>query len=367
MIHRRTALAFTLTSAVLSGCATPQSTSRELPLFMQQELAQTQAHVQTDYEAATYGIGEQSASAQDQTSSDFAGNGWTPVGEAASNPLVEQSQQNLALALASTDRNSRVEYLEAAASYGNGQAHYELAKVYTEGVDRPRDLVLAQEHLVAAVSANDPEATRVIGWQMIKGQGGYAQNINGGVAVMEMAVARSVRTQRELGMLYSNLYADYKLNDPAKGETYLLEAYFAGDVPASLALGKLYVQQGKQAEAVAPLSFASDKNDRAAAKLLASFDEAAADAGATERRATPDGSISETYYQQASEIMLRKHSADDEATAYALFSLAADMGHNLARAELDAISGVRTLMDKREGAGWLEAEKIKLQSGAVIR
>lgn len=362
MIHRRAALAVTLTSAVLSGCATPPHPPREHPFFIQQEEALAQAPVQSDPAIDTAEL--PIAPAQELSVSVGAEGGWAPVATTVANPLDDQAQQNLALAMASTDRNTRVEYLEAAASYGSGEAHYELAKVYTEGVDRTRDLKLAQEHLLASAGADNPEATRVIGWQMIKGQGGNSQNVHGGVAVMEMAVTKSVRTQRELGMLYSNLYADFKMNDPAKGEAYLVEAFSAGDVPAALALGKLYIQQGRQAEAVAPLSFASDRSDRAAAKLLASLNLAVSDIGARAQHVNPDGSDSESYYQQASEIMLRKHSSDDEAKAYALFSLAADLGHNLARAELSAISGVKIVTDKQFGPDWLEAEKQSLQSGA---
>lgn len=360
MIHRRAALALTLTSAVIAGCAAPPPPQREQPLFIQQDQPQSLAPAETN--PADY-VQQRTVPVEDQRTSDEAEGGWAPVPVTAANPLVDQAQQNLALASASTDRNTRIEYLEAAASYGNGEAHYELAKVYTEGVDRARNLKLSQEHLVAAASADNPEAIRVIGWQMIKGQGGYTQNVNGGVAVMEMAVTKSVRTQRELGMLFSNLYADFKMNDPAKGEAYLVEAYSAGDVPAALALGKLYIQQGRQAEAVAPLSFATDKNDRAAAKLLASLDSAVSGAGAPAHRDNPDGIDSETFYQQASDIMLRTHSADDEAKAYALFSLAADMGHNLARVELGSISGVKIVRDKQLGPGWLDAEKQSLLSG----
>jgi TPR repeat protein len=359
MIHRRAAIVFILSNAALAGCANHPQPPREQPMFMQQDQAQAPAESEPVASES-----EQPVPPAEQPASDGAANTWAPVESSAIDALADQSSQNLALAMSSTDANTRIEYLDAAASLGNGQAHYELAKVYTEGVDRPRDLKLAQEHLVAAASANDPEATRVIGWQMIKGQGGHEQNINGGVAVMEMAVTKSVRTQRELGSLYGNLYADFKLNDPVKGEAYLKEAYSSGDVPAAVALGKLYIQQGRQAEAVAPLAFATDKNDPAAAKLLASIGGASAGVDAPAQHGNPDGSNSETYYQQASAIMMRTHSVDDEAKAYALFSLAADKGHNLARAELGAISGVKILMDKQLGAGWLEAEKQRLQYGA---
>ncbi|MNJ67748.1 hypothetical protein D3C77_639460 [compost metagenome] len=123
------------------------------------------------------------------------------------------------------------------------------------------------------------------------------------------------------------------------------------------------MQQGRQVEAVAPLGFASDKNDRAAAKLLAALD-GVADPGEPAQRGNLNAADSETYYQQASAIMLRKHSPDDEAKAYALFSLAADMGHNLAGAELGAISGVKAMMDRQRGPEWLDMEKQGLLSSA---
>lgn len=343
MSPRLAALAIILANVALSGCVNQPQPPRQLPLFLQQ--GEGQASEETVY---TSQPNPTDPPAQELAPTETNDSDWRPILPAGPDPLAEQARQNLALAMNSTDRIARFEYLETAASYGSGQAHYELAKVFTEGVDRPRNLQLAQEHLLAAVSLDDPEASRVVGWQMIKGQGGYEQNLMGGVAVMEMFAEQSIRTQRELGSLYANLYSDYKLNDPAKGEQYLEQAFKSGDTPAALALGKLYIQQGRTAEAVTPLEFASGNNNVAAQKLLKSLGP---------NFGVPEPKNSESYYQQASALMLVRHGTNDEAKAYALFSLAGDMGHNLAKVELAALSGVAILMEKQRGSGWLEIEK----------
>lgn len=352
MSPRLAALAIILANVALSGCVNQPELPRQLPLFLQQ--GEGQASEETVY---TSQPNQTDPPAQESAPTETNASDWLPILPAGPDPLAEQARQNLALAMNSTDRIARLEYLEAAASLGSGQAHYELAKVFTEGVDRPRNLQLAQEHLLSAASLDDPEATRVIGWQMIKGQGGYEQNLMGGVAVMETFVERSIRTQRELGMLYGNLYSEFKLNDYSKSETYLGKAFKAGDVPAATALGKLYINIGRRNEALEPLLFASNKSDSVATELLATISSSA---GSSRIIESSDSGNSESYYQQASAIMLGKHNFEDEAKAYALFSIAADMGHNLAATELLAISGIKHLKDKESGSDWLDAEKTKL-------
>jgi TPR repeat protein len=287
---------------------------------------------------------------------------WVPLDQEVVDSAAILESQALARALSEQDPVLKVKYLEEAAAKGSGKAHYELAKHYTG--TKPANLKLAREHVEAAASLNDPEASRVIGWMMIKGEGGYTQNLIGGVAVMEVAVKESVRTQRELGMLYCNLYSDYKLNGSAKGEIYLLQAFHAGDVLAAAALGKFYVQQGRQMDAVSPLAFAAERNNRQAAKLLSMLNsEPVQSEDPASQLAQDSGATGEAYYQRGVDIMLHKHSPSDEARAYALFDLAADLGHNLARAELAAISGVKQIMDEQQGPGWLNATKQEVQIG----
>lgn len=284
---------------------------------------------------------------------------WTPV-EVHPVPTADFSQSEYAAAQASGDTATRLAYLDQAAASGVAKAHYDLAKVYTEGKQRPRDLDLAQQHLQTAASLGDPEATRVVGWQMIKGDG-VPQNLNGGIAIMTMGVQQSVRAQRELGMLYANLYDDYKANDLDKGEMLLSDAYNAGDVQAAAALGKLYIREGRQIEAVAPLTFAASEKDGSAKKLLASLSgEGGASVEDAAPGAAPSAADGEAYYQQANAIMIRSHSDAEETKAYAMFSIASDMGYNMASAELAALHGVKAQRDKTLGAEWLDNEKQRL-------
>lgn len=353
MIRRHTILAAVLANLAISGCSTTTVTRPPAgqPLFMQVDSpspAPAGAAVAYPDEIRTY---------QDPEVSDGSDEGvWVPLNQEVADSATFLESQALALALAQRDPALKVKYLEEAAAKGSGKAHYELAKYYTGA--KPANLKLAREHVEAAASLNDPEASRVIGWMMIRGEGGYPQNLMGGVAVMEVGVNASVRSQRELGMLYCNLYSDYKLNDTGKGEAYLLQAFNAGDVPAAAALGKFYVQQGRQIDAVAPLAYASDRNDKQAAKILSTL---TTDVDQQEAQVSEEAQVSgqnaEAYYQRGLSIMLRKHSLKDEARAYALFDLAADMGHNLARSELAAISGVKRMMDERDGPGWLSVAK----------
>jgi len=353
MRHPLSVIAFAIAALSINGC---ESTG-----------------VQHDYQRSTYGMADPAPSITDSAVAPSAEEGtvsfgaapvsegdwsergavWTPI-ELQSVLTKDPSQSAYAGPQSSGDTTSQLAYLDQAAASGVAKAHYDLAKVYTEGQQRPRDLDLAQQHLQTAASLGDPEATRVVGWQMIKGDG-VRQNLNGGIAIMAMGVQQSVRAQRELGMLYANLYDDYKANDPEKGELLLAEAYNAGDVQAAAALGKLFIREGRQIEAVAPLTFAANQKDVGAKKLLASLSGQESSIGAAHVTASPaDG---ETYYQQANAIMIRSHSDTEETKAYAMFSIASDMGYNLANAELAALQGVKAQRDKSLGVGWLEKEK----------
>lgn len=357
MYPSRTAASILMLSAALSACSeTTHRPPLALPMYVQAQAQADALNVTPVDDSAnqpqTYPV-QPAPEVQ-------SGPVWTPVSDGLA--PIDTSQQSYVAAMAATDPSDRVDQLELAAANGSGPAHYELAKVYTEGKIRPRDLELAQRHLQAAASLNDPEATRVLGWQMIRGDNGE-KNLAGGAAIMEMGVAKSVRAQRELGMLYANLYDEYKLNDPERGEQLLTQAYQAGDTLAAAALGKLYVSQGKDIEAVGPLSFASDHKDAQATKMLRSMTGGAGDVIQPGPQAA-EPSNGESYYLQANEIMLRRHSATEEAKAYALFSIASDQGYNLANTELRAISGVKAQMDAQQGPEWLpQAKQSILASG----
>ncbi|MDZ5605302.1 hypothetical protein SJI00_21235 [Pseudomonas sp. RP23018S] len=358
-MNRRCAiLAAVLANLAFSGCSLTPSVQPRTPkqLFLQ---ADTGLQLP---EGVSESFPYEPPTNQESESIQEAGS-WVTVDLTVVDPQSPHQGSALDLALSQRDPALKVKYLEKAAALGSGKAHYELAKYYS-GI-RPANMKLAREHVEAAASLNDPEASRVIGWMMIRGDEGYSQNLVGGVAVMEVNVSASVRTQRELGMLFCNLYSDYKLNDSAKGEAYLVQAFNAGDVPAAAALGKFYIQQGRQIDAIAPLAFAAERNDQGAAKMLSALNPQPVRAQAFVSNMPEDsGASGEIYYQRGVDLMLRKHSPSDEARAYALFDLAADKGHNLARAELSALSGVKHIMDEQQGPGWLDAAKRGLSNEA---
>lgn len=365
MIHRRHALAIAIASFLLAGCA---STERSYPTFPDYQpvatletggpRAESGEYVDVDGAANVFQQQEMQVPEPQAVAPVFVNQ--EPIAPVLSAPQRDDVDQQFELAMSIPAPAARADALDRAAQGGSGKAHYELAKIYTDGKVRPRDLSLAQQHLQQAASLDDPEATRVLGWQMIKGSANTAQNLTGGVAIMEMGVNKSVRAQRELGMLYANLYDDYKLDDIERGESYLISAYRAGDVPAAAALGKLYIRNGRQLEAVEPLSYASEHRDTAAQRLLASLGGNGAAANASipaVDNSAQEASDGESFYTRASAIMMRKHSPEEEAKAYALFSIASDRGYNLAKAELAAISGVNVQMSKERGRGWLEEAK----------
>lgn len=292
---------------------------------------------------------------------------WTPV---QTEPVVSATASTvttngLEAADAAKARGDNTQYMTLLleeADQGNPQAHYDLAKVFTEGTVSGRDLTKANEHLRAAADSGHPEAVRVIGWQLIRGDTGPA-DLQAGAELIERAAQSSVRAQREAGMLFANLY-QYHLNDPAKGKVYLAMAADAGDSDASFQLGKLYHDDGNDLVAIPYLSVAAGQGNARATSLLQKIDPAASRSNITATNAGDIGANpdSERLYQQANAIILRSgKNLHQEAEAYAMFSVAHDQGHQLAGTELKALSGVKTLMDETE-PGWLDREKLKIRT-----
>ncbi|WP_153785385.1 tetratricopeptide repeat protein [Pseudomonas sp. EMN2] len=341
-------LSLVIGSAFLTGC------SNEPVVLTYQEPVYASAMAQADQYAESLAPEQ----VEPSTSVEPLGSGWEEV---STDPAAESSRAaQRAYDLALQDQGpGRITKLVAAADLGSAQANYELAKVYTQGTLAPRDLDAAQRYLEQAAGLNDPEATRVLGWQMVRGDRGQ-QNLAGGAAVMEVSAKTSARAQRELGMLYANLYDQYKLNDESRGEALLLRAYQSGDAPAALALGKFYIRQARQIEAIAPLSFAAQANDKAAVKLLSTLG-----AGPAVSNPTPSFQQSagaDRLYQHGLALLLKAHDLEDEAEGYAYLSLASDQDHPLARTELAAVEGVKTQMDRKHGGGWLRSIKDSIAS-----
>lgn len=338
-------------TAVLYGCATPAPSQRlDQPFYIQ---AQTQA----DFAATNYEPPAYPSSVPGEGSVELADSGWQPVDQSGAEQLPNEAAQLYAQALSVASDDLRFGLLQKAADAGSASAQYDIAKIYSAGKVRPRNLDLAQEYLLASAGRGNGEATRVLGWQMVRGDNGQ-QNLNGGIALLEVGAQTSVRAQRELGMLYADLYDGYRFGETTKGEMYLVQAYKAEDVLAAVALGRLYIREGRQIDAVAPLTFASARGDATARKMVRDLglevDSTFAPADVANSESASNG---ERFYLEANAIMLRKHSASEEGRAYALFSLASEQGYNLAKVEMTAIDGVRIQMDALHGTDWLQEEK----------
>lgn len=350
MKQKCSVLSLVIGSAVLAAC------SNEPVVRSYQEPVYAAAMAQADQYA------ESLAAPQDEPTAAAEylplGTGWkeVPTDPVSTSKDAAQRAYELALQAQGPERITR---LVGAAEIGSAQANYELAKVYTQGTLAARNLDVAQKYLEQAASLSDPEAMRVLGWQLVRGDRGQ-QNLVGGAAVMEVSAKTSARAQRELGMLYANLYDQYKLNDESKGEALLQRAYQGGDAPAAVALGKLYIRQARQLEAIAPLSFAAQANDKAAVKLLSTLGAGPAASTPTPLIQQPAGA--DNFYQHGLSLLMKAHDLEDEAEGYAYLSLASDQGHPQAGSELAAVEGVKTQMDRKHGSGWLRSIKDSIAS-----
>lgn len=230
------------------------------------------------------------------------------------------------------DQDGMLVKLEMAASQGSADAHYELAKVYADGKLNGGNRSLVAEHLQASADLGNPEALRVLAWQMLRSDGEPSDRERG-TAMMIQAAQRSVRAQRELGMLYLGVYKP-SLNDPERGLDYLRAAAAAGDVEATGQLRKALNRLGRTT---------------AASDVEASL-QLDAPGGSTDRES------GEQLYERGSAMLARGGSAENQARAYALFDLAYHKGHQMAGVELRMLSGLKAEMDRRE-PGWLARYK----------
>lgn len=279
----------------------------------------------------------------------------TTPGDLSGAPQKQQYEYTLQAAeYAKTQGNKSemIELYELAASQGSPDAHYELARMLSKGDGLARDVSLANEHLKASAELGSPDALRVQAWKRLRGDDGPADKAEG-LEMMERAAQSSVRAQRELGMLYVNVYKPH-LDDIERGKTYLRLAYEAGDVEAAYQLGRVLISQAENIEAIEVLSFAAEGGSTKAYQVLKSLDPGAAnDMHPVQSSSTMSP---EQMYQKANSIMLRKHSSQEEAQAYALYSLASDQGHQLAAQELKMLDGIKVVRDRTD-PNWLEREK----------
>ena len=222
------------------------------------------------------------------------------------------------------DIESKVALLEQASQLGNGDAYYELAKIYQQGKLVPKDQGIANAYLTTAAGMNHAESTRVLAWNYLLGNG-LPIDIDYGKQLMASAAESSVRAKREYGLLLLNRLKPH-LNDPASGNAMLEEAFRLGDADAGLALG-LIDQPSAQVHPGTPIG--------AKAEITAEQTKQAGLQG-----------DSSAMFLYATNVLLGKYpSMESDFEAYCWFSLAANHGYSQAATELQSLSGVRHQYD----------------------
>ncbi|WP_181105324.1 tetratricopeptide repeat protein [Stutzerimonas stutzeri] len=262
-----------------------------------------------------------------------------------------------------------LESFVSAAERGHSDACYELARLLTDGKIVVKDVGAARLYLERSAELGNPEAVRVLAWNYLRGEYGEP-SVQHGTMLMHQAAASSIRAQRELGMLYANIYQP-NLNDLVLAEHFLRLAAEASDAEAAYQLGRMKHATADQLDAIAWFGAASAQGHTAAGEALTALSEGSEIDKAlfpAEKQqpaaplAEPESIDGEKLYRQASAILLQsQRTLKQEATAYAMLSLASEHGHEAARHELEFLKGVRTLMN-RQNPAWLEEEKQRIAS-----
>ncbi|MEG0869775.1 MAG: hypothetical protein RSG77_22440 [Hafnia sp.] len=241
--------------------------------------------------------------------------------------------------------------LEEAAAQGSGEAYYLLAKHNMKGDIVPANEDMANIQLQQANQLGHPEALRVLAWNELKKPttGDYSL----GKSMMEQAASKSVRAQREFGLLLANVYQPH-LNDAEAGRFYLNQAYPAGDAEAAYQLYQLSKKSGT--DSLEHLEMAANAGQPQALmarsrQQLASGDKK--DAAIDMEKAALAGDVT-AMYTYANNLSLGTYGgADRETKAYIWFSICAEKGNSAAQHELSALAGVKQLVE-RQGPGTMD-------------
>lgn len=262
-----------------------------------------------------------------------------------------------------------IEHLMAAAEAGSADAHYELARLLSEGKIVVQDKAAARLYLERSAQLGNSEALRVMAWNSLRGDGVAADKALG-ERMMKQAAGSSVRAQRELGMLYANIYQPH-LSSYEQADHYLTLAAQAGDAEAAYSLGRLKEGSGDTLGAIEWYEAASQKGfakARSAMNALKNGTESNAP------RVDPKGPGTGQYqtlavdpeqlYQRAMQLLESRGNGgqEQEADAYALLVLASEGGHQLAAQEIAFQGGIKQQLDAAS-PGWLEAAKQRVLKG----
>ena len=215
----------------------------------------------------------------------------------AANLDAEQMMQAARLAHQQGDKQLWLAHLREAAQRDSAEAHYELARAYSEGTVVQADADAVTRHLQASARLGNPEALRVQGWRKIRGIGGAA-DLEEGIAYLSQAALLSVRAQRELGMLLAGLL-DVDATDAPLGEQFLHHAASSGDMESQYQLGRYLMLNLREIESLQWLDLAHQQGHSEAGKLLNDL------GGVTDRPSVPANASGQAWFDAANRIMLQ--------------------------------------------------------------
>lgn len=244
------------------------------------------------------------------------------------------------------DVAGQLSLLEQSGYMGNPDAFYELAKIYLTGLGVEKAPDAAVGYLNSAMNLGNSEATRVLGWLYVMGNG-VGKDVAYGEMLLAKSAETSVRAKREFGMALANQRIPH-LNDMERGLEYLKSASEAGDAEAAKAF-----------EAAFTAYPASSAEPASSTALSAGADAAKRTDEARPRQAIRDGGDeleqlgrtgdTSAIYQYALNLSLGRirTPGDPQFKAYCWYSVAAARGYKPAREEVRSLEGVRTLADKK--------------------
>lgn len=277
-----------------------------------------------------------------------------PVNEAPQQLSTGEASNSSHLALeearrvgAQGDTGTMIELMEQSAYMGNDQALYELARIFHNGLGVPKDITRAIGYLTTADGRGHLEATRVLAWDYLLGNGVQADR-QYAEQLFEKAAAGSLRAKREYGMLLADL-ASPGLHNLDKGITLLTEASAAGDSEATFRLSQALAKKGDVAGAANAREQAGARGFQQPVqpdKPKLTVQGVKAEVKAESLKAQALSGDRQAMYDLALGLLLRKYpSIDGEFDAYCWLSVAKDLGHPSSAQELKSIQGVRAEAD----------------------
>lgn len=277
-----------------------------------------------------------------QAVSDGSGPGYVIEGRTGQRTMADEIYDEGLRVSASGDVEAAIGLLEQSGAMGNGDALYELAKIYQRGTGVAVDMPESIGYLNRAQRLGHVESNRVLGTLYLTGQG-VPTDVEYGKSLLDLASETSVRAMREYGQYLGNLRQPY-LNDPVKAEGLLRRAADHGDGESAKLLAKLLIRNGGQAAKSDNGPFAAPTPSNPQGEPVT--EEAETSAEAVKSRALT-GDL-EAAYQYGLNVQLRKYpSVEPDFDSYCWYGAAANLGLAKAKAELGPIAGAKILADRQ--------------------